>query len=316
MPKLFDRLLDASVYFSFDRSGYQRHARGFDPADLAVDLAGRRILVTGGNSGLGKAAAHQLGLLGAEVFILCRDAERGGRALADLNEVTGSSRHRLELVDMASPGSIHELAARLGDLPVDVLIHNAGSLLDERRITPEGFEMTWATHVLGPALLTRLLRRNLEAAAPSRVVIVTSGGMYPQRLDLTDLLWEKHPFDGVRAYANAKRAQVIATELWAEELRGSRIDVNAMHPGWADTPGVQKALPGFWNFTKDRLRSPREGADTLVWLAAAKRLQGQTGKLFFDRAEAATYVFPWTRESPAEREALRRLLDAAASSQG
>ena len=301
---MLDRLLDASIYFSFDRSGFLRHQKRFEPSDLEVDLSNKRILITGANSGLGRSAAHQLAALGAEVWLLCRSEERGRQALEDIRFATGNERVQLRLVDLADLASIRAFAEDLGETPVDVLIHNAGVLPLERRESVDGLELTWATNVVGLFLLTDLLRPNLRAAAPSRVVIVTSGGMYTQRLDLTDTPWQEREFDGVVAYAQTKRAEVILTEQWAERLREDGVTVNSMHPGWADTPGVRESLPKFWKFTKNRLRSPRQGSDTIVWLAACERIEDVTGKLFFDRREVDTHLLPGTRESEEDRERL------------
>ncbi|MDY7093699.1 MAG: SDR family NAD(P)-dependent oxidoreductase [Acidobacteriota bacterium] len=318
-PSLLDRVLDASIYFSFDASGYRRHARHFDAEDLQVDLTGRRVLITGANSGLGKVAALSLGQLGAEVWMLCRNRERGEAALADLNTATGRDDGRLELVDLSDLGSVRDLARRLGSTPVDVLVHNAGALVHRRTLVETQndteLELTWATHVVGPTLLTELLLPNLRAATEhngdgarggSRVVTVTSGGMYTERLNVGDLDWQKRRFDGVVAYAQAKRAQVVLTELWARRLADDGVTVNAMHPGWADTPGVREALPAFWRFTRKRLRSPRQGADTIVWLAAAEAAGKHSGELFFDRRVVSPYLLPGKRESEEERATLWR----------
>ena len=304
MFRALDRLLDASIFFSFDRSGFLRHREDFEAGDLEVDLTSKRILVTGANSGLGRSCAHSLAALGAEVGLLCRSRERGERALEDIRFATGNTRVFLELVDVSSLDSVRQLARRLGDAPVDVLIHNAGVLPPERRLTDDGLELTWATNVVGPFLLTELLLPSLRRSPAARVVNVTSGGMYTQRLDLEDVYWARKDFDGVVAYAQTKRAEVVLTEMWAERLRDDRIDVNSMHPGWADTPAVREALPRFWRLTKDRLRSPRQGADTMVWLAACESLQGETGKLFFDRREVEAHLLPGTRESDDDRRRL------------
>ena len=202
------------------------------------------------------------------------------------------------------------------------VIHNAGVLPDRRQLTTDGLELTWATNVVGPFLLTWLLLPSLSKGAKdgggegARVINVTSGGMYTQRLSLEDPGWQRcepppegrgKPFDGVVAYAQTKRAEVILTELWAERLGGTGITVNSMHPGWADTPAVRQALPRFHAFTRKRLRSPRQGADTMVWLAACRRIARTHGKLFFDRQEAPTHLLSFTRESDGERSALWQL---------
>lgn len=326
LKNLTDRALDTSVYFSFDRSGYERHAEDFDPSDLDVDLSGRRCLVTGANSGIGRSTALQLASLGAEVWLLCRNQQRGEEALDDLLLATQNDQLRLKLVDLASLESIRELAADVGDVPVDVLVHNAGVLPSERKITDDGFELTWATHVAGPFLLSWLLTPNLRAAAEekgeARMIWVSSGGMYTQRLDLSDIAWEERDYDGVVAYAQTKRAQVILAERWNRELAGTGVLVRSMHPGWAETPAVRNSLPRFWRFTKNRLRTPRQAADTVVWLAVAEAAgrgqdttDGPAGDevaneetFYFDREPAAQYPLPGTRESRETRDELWRLV--------
>ena len=299
--RLLDALLDGSIFFSFDRSGFVRHQRGFGPADLAVSMQGRACLVTGANSGLGLATARALAERGATVHMLCRDELRGADARREVAESTGNSRVQLHIVDISNLDEIRAFVERFRETRIDVLVHNAGVLPLEREWTPQGFELTVATHLLGPHLLTRLLRPRLEGG---RVVFVSSGGMYTQRLDLDVMLAADGDYDGVSAYAMTKRAQVVLSELWAAELRSSQTVVNAMHPGWAATPSVERSLPRFWRIMRKRLRTPEEGADTIVWLAVAREAGAETGKLWFDRRAVATHKVPWTRESHAEKKRL------------
>jgi dehydrogenase/reductase SDR family protein 12 len=242
--------------------------------------------------------------LGAEVMLLCRSRERGEQAASAIREQTGNPRVFAEVVDMSSLDSIREASARLSSGPVDVLVHNAGVLPDERIETGDGLESTFATHVAGPFLLTRQLRERLEESDDGRVIWVSSGGMYTRRLNLEDLAWAEREYDGVTAYAESKRAQVVLAELWSEELAGSSVVVNSMHPGWADTPAVEKSLPRFHRITQEILRTPAQGADTVVWLAACPRANQRSGRFFFDRTERRTHWFPFTRESAADRRAL------------
>lgn len=317
LKPLLDPLLDASIVFSFDRSGFERHARSFDPSDLQVDLRGRRVLVTGANAGLGRVATLHLALLGAEVWMLCRSRDRGEQALEDLRFASGSDSLHLELVDLSHRGSVRDFADRFGDRPIDVLIHNAGILPSERVLVDDGetprLESTWATNVVGQFLLTWRLTPNLIAASASdgahraRVIVVTSGGMYTQRLDLSNVSWAGRSFDGVVAYAQTKRAEMVLTEQWARRLGPRGVDVMAMHPGWADTGGVRDGLPGFHRVMGDRLRDARQGADTIVWLAAAEAVSGRGGELFFDRRPVPTHLLPGTRASAATRRRLWQL---------
>ena len=318
MARVLNRLLDGSIFFSFDRSGFERHHRRFRHEDLEVDLAGRSLLVTGANSGLGRATARALAALGGEVWMLCRSETRGRTAQQQIrDEIRGAAGHEaarkaagaepklhLELVDLADLGSIRRLAARFADRPVDVLVHNAGLLPLERQTTGDGLELTVALHLVGPLLLTRLLLPRLRRSPDARVLTVSSGGMYGVRLDVDEMLAPQVPYDGVKAYARTKRAQVVLNELLAERLAPAGIACNAMHPGWAATPGVERSLPRFQRLLGNRLRTSEQGADTIVWLAACRDAGFPTGRFWFDRRQVTTHLLPWTRERPAERRKL------------
>jgi NAD(P)-dependent dehydrogenase (short-subunit alcohol dehydrogenase family) len=305
------RVVDPLIVPSFDRTGFRIHALRFDPADLDVDLSGRRCLVTGANSGIGFETVRALADLGADVVLLCRNRERGEEAQQRICSETGNRRVSLELLDMSDLAAVREVGARLAQAPVDVLIHNAGVLPDSRVETRDGLELTFATHVAGPFLLTRLLEPRLRESSDARVIWVSSGGMYTRRLSPRDPNWEKRRerYDGVVAYAETKRAQVVLAELFAEALAGSSVVVNAMHPGWADTPAVRSSMPRFHRVMQALLRTPAEGADTVVWLAACPRARQWSGRFFFDREPRRTHLVPGTRESERERRALWELCE-------
>ncbi len=303
---IFDSVLDRSIVFSFDRSGFLRHARGFHPGDLDVDLAGRVCLVTGANSGIGRAAAMALAHRGADLWLLCRDRARGREVVTSIRRSTNNRRVHLEVVDVSHLAAVRAFAARFAPARVDVLIHNAGVLPATREETAEGLELTLATNVIGPFLLTHLLQPKLAAAGGARVIFVSSGGMYLQRLSLDDLQWTRRSFDGVAAYAQTKRMEVVLTELLARRWSRERIAVHAMHPGWADTPGVRTSIPRFWRLMRSRLRTAEQGADTLVWLAVAPAASLRSGRLWFDRAPAPTDLLPFTGERRRDRTRLWR----------
>lgn len=304
-----DALLDASILFSFDRTGYRRHARQFRPSDLQVDLHGRVCLITGANAGLGRAAALELACRGATLVMACRSVERGSEAVEAIRKISGNPRVRLEQVDLSSQRSVRALVARLPESRIDMLVHNAGLLPDEFELSPEGHELCFATHVLGPYLLTHLLESHLAESDDARVVFVSSGGMYTQRLSLRDLDWSEREYDGVVAYAQTKRMQVVLSELFAESLRPEGIAVNAMHPGWADTGGVQNSLPRFYRLMKPLLRTAEEGADTIVWLAASPAAARETGRFWMDRAPRTTHLLPNTVATEAKRRELWQLCE-------
>ena len=161
--------------------------------------------------------------------------------------------------------------------------------------------------VVGPfALIAGLLPR-LEATRGARVISVTSGGQYAQRLHLDDLQSTSEPWDGTRAYARAKRAQVTLIREWARRIAARDIAFVAMHPGWADTPGIAAALPGFHRLMGPILRTPAQGVDTMVWLAADEQARSLSGRLVLDRRARPFDRLPSTRVSPEDR---RRLWDA------
>jgi NAD(P)-dependent dehydrogenase (short-subunit alcohol dehydrogenase family) len=161
--------------------------------------------------------------------------------------------------------------------------------------------------LLSPWKLTESLLPLLQDhARAARVINVVSGGMYTQKLRCDELIMTADKYNGSMAYARAKRALTVLTELWAKAWAEHNIAVNSMHPGWADTPGVQTALPGFRRVTKRVLRSPAEGADTIVWLARATEADKVSGSLFLDREPRTTHLRNRTKERPAERA---RLLD-------
>jgi dehydrogenase/reductase SDR family member 12 len=303
-----DRLLDWTVLPGFSSIGWDVRGLASLPADPDGRLRGREVLVTGANSGIGAAAAEQFARLGARVHMVVRNRERGEAALARINETTGSDDLRLHECDLSSLESVRALAisiaAELGGAGIAALVHNAGVMTPERSTSVDGFELTLATHVLGPLLLTEALTPLLSEAAPAKVIFVTSGGMYTQRLDVDDLQLQRREFNGASFYAHAKRIQVILAEQLDARLEPHGITVHAMHPGWVDTPGVVDALPRFHSALGRILRTPAQGADTIVWLAASDQAAEHGGKLWMDRRIRSVHRVPWTHESAVDRARL------------
>jgi NAD(P)-dependent dehydrogenase (short-subunit alcohol dehydrogenase family) len=304
---LIDDLLEITVVGSFTRIGAAARRRLFGWSDPpAGALAGRTVLVTGPTSGLGTAATLEFAALGARVILVGRD-EGKLRALRDeLVEVNGDDRFPIVVADMGSLASVRTAAERIlsTEARLDVLVDNAGAIFPERTEGPDGIEATLAVLVVGPFVLVSSLLPLLRRTPGSRVIAVTSGGMYTQRLHLDDLEWRREPYSGPRAYARAKRAQVALVREWARRLGDTGISFAAMHPGWADTPGVSASLPGFYGAMGPLLRTPAEGADTIVWLASEADPDASSGRLFLDRRSRPFDRVPATRVSAADRRAL------------
>jgi NAD(P)-dependent dehydrogenase (short-subunit alcohol dehydrogenase family) len=297
---LLDTALDRAVVPGYSRIGYALRSRWWADDDPAPgSLRGRTALVTGATSGLGRATALGLGALGADVRLVVRNEERGHQVAAELAEQAPEGTFSVTRCDLSDLDDVRRACAELrADLDrVDVLVHNAGAMPATRTESPQGHELTMSLHVLGPVLMTELLRPRMSqaVAGDARAIMVTSGGMYGQRLRDDDPEYLDGEYSPTTAYARSKRAQVDLlprlAERWAPDLT-----VHATHPGWADTPGVVESLPRFHRVTGPLLRTAAEGADTTVWLAATQPPPA-SGHLWHDRRVRPPALLPSTHSS-------------------
>ena len=305
-----DQALEFAVVPSFTRIGYAVRSRldHWAPAG-GYDLTGRVVVITGATSGLGLAAAHTVAAGGAAVEIVARNEAKAIGVCQRLRAAGAPGGIGLAVADTGDLDAIRRVAGELAQRHegVDALVHAAGALDATHALSPQGIEHTVASQVVGPFLLTQLLVPLLRKGASARVVWVSSGGMYAEPLSVTRLEMDPGAYNGTRAYARAKRAQVTLAQMWADRLRADGIAVHAMHPGWADTPGVRRSLPAFHRITGPLLRSPAEGADTIVWLTAGDGPPVQTtGRFWLDRRPRPIHRLRSTRQSdtPAERQRL------------
>jgi len=248
-------------------------------------MAGRTVVVTGANTGIGKAAAGQLADLGARVVITARNRAKGEAALADLRSAHPQAVIELVDLDLADTASIERCAAEvLERCPrLDVLVNNAGLIVDTRSTTAQGFETTFGVNHLGPFLLTRRLLDRLLASAPARVVTVSSDAhrMAFRGLPWDDLMHERR-YNGWSAYGASKLANVLFTVALAGRLEGMGVTANALHPGVVRTEfGQDHDVHGVMSVLMRPARTlfltPEQGARTTTYLASSPDVAGRTG---------------------------------------
>jgi len=285
-------------------------SRGIDVTERFEEVAGEHIMVTGATGGIGKAATLRLAENGAIVHAVGRNPAKLAALVAE-----GGERIIPHQADLSSMASIASLASEYieSGFPLHALVNNVGVMSRERTVTDEGFELSYATNLLGQFLLIELLAPVLDASSPSRVVLVSSGGMYSQPLTVSNIQSVDGEYNGTDAYARTKRGQVVLAELLAARFADDHVYVNSTHPGWVDTEGVRTSLPTFRRITGPFLRDEAQGADTIVWLAAAEEAVGETGLFFHDRAARPTHRLKKTHTAEANREAFLAMLtkDAA-----
>jgi len=251
-------------------------------------MKGKRVLITGPTSGIGKEIAVQLAALGAELVLGCRDLKKGKGTAVEIANLTGSSKVQVMHIDTSSQKSILEFAREFRKKyhRLDVLINNAGG---NRGTLPkvdsvDGIELTFATNVLGYFLLTQEFLGLLKKSAPARIVNVAS--TYASDLDLDDLQFDRRPFESFKAYAQSKACNRMLTWALSRRLGGSGVTVNAMAPGLIAETGLYRNAPAE---LVNRLRqygagrTSAQGADTAVWLASSPGVEGISGKFFEDR---------------------------------
>ncbi len=250
-------------------------------------MGGKIVLITGGTSGIGKAAALALAEMGAEVVVTGRNEEKGRAAVEEIRRESGNEKVSLMLADLAVQAEVRRLAEEFQERHdrLDVLVNNAGVIQGQRTETPDGIETTLAINHLAPFLLTNLLLDLLEQSAPSRIITVSSDAQRWGKIDFDDLQSERR-YRAFPVYGMTKLANIMFTYELAERLRDTGVVVNCMHPGSVNTEfGKNNRSPFTLLFRafKPFMRSPEKGADTIVYLAASPDVEGMTGKYLSDR---------------------------------
>lgn len=222
----------------YTRKGYEVASKNFEPEDLNVSVVGRTFMITGANSGIGRAAAMAIAKKGGTVHMVCRNKDKAEEARADIVHESGNTEVHVHVLDLSETHEVWEFAEAFKKQHrfLNVLINNAGCMVHKRELNAEGLEKNFATNTMGVYILTQSLIPILQKSRDPRVITVSSGGMLVQKLQVDDLQSEKGYFDGVMVYAQNKRQQVVLTQQWAKA--NPVIHFSAMHPGWADTPGT------------------------------------------------------------------------------
>eukprot|EP00339_Tiarina_fusa_P026898 CAMPEP_0117000302 /NCGR_PEP_ID=MMETSP0472-20121206/2692_1 /TAXON_ID=693140 ORGANISM="Tiarina fusus, Strain LIS" /NCGR_SAMPLE_ID=MMETSP0472 /ASSEMBLY_ACC=CAM_ASM_000603 /LENGTH=340 /DNA_ID=CAMNT_0004699955 /DNA_START=143 /DNA_END=1165 /DNA_ORIENTATION=+ len=259
---------------------------GEEGAD-GYDFGGKVVVITGANSGLGKELATYAASKGAKLYMLCRSKERAEAARDEIVKLTSNEQVDILLADLAEMSQVKQVVADLQSKEdkVDVLVCNAGVLLNERKVSSEGNELTIASHLLGGSfLLSQLLLPQLKAAEGGRVVFVSSGGMYnykfPDWETATSAGDAEKSYDGQFAYTYAKRGQVLLAERNSRDI--PEVTWVSAHPGWTATPAVDMAYGDAKKYLEP-MRSTWEGAEGIAWLMSAKKDELQGGEFYLDR---------------------------------
>ncbi len=255
---------------------------------MASSLEGKVCIVTGSNKGIGYAAAHALAARGATVTLACRRPDAAEAARQAIGQATGNPNLSVMTLDLESLASVRQFASdfKATHDQLHVLVNNAGIYTSKRTLTSDGFERTWEVDYLSHFLLTNLLMEPLRRAAPSRVINVSSNGHQMGKIEFDNLNRETG-WSGIRAYGQAKLAQILFTKEFARRFAGTGVSAFAVHPGAVRTDwsrggtGMRFGARMAWPF----MLSPDRGADTIVWLASLGETDGWSGQYFTKRQQ-------------------------------
>jgi NAD(P)-dependent dehydrogenase (short-subunit alcohol dehydrogenase family) len=252
-----------------------------------ISMQGKVCLITGSSSGIGKVTARELARMGATVVMVCRNRAKGEVIRAEITQASGNAQVDLIVADLSDLSQVRRTASEFLQkyAQLHVLIHNAGAINGERKVTPDGLENTFATNYLASFLLTKLLLEVLKASAPARIVNVSSSGHTSGKIDFTDLQGTRR-YSFMNAYTQSKLAQIYFTYELADRLKGTGVTVNVLHPGLVAS-NFNSGTKGMAHFIGEVVYfftgiSVEKGAQTTLYLATSSEVEGVSGKYFAD----------------------------------
>jgi NAD(P)-dependent dehydrogenase (short-subunit alcohol dehydrogenase family) len=257
------------------------------------DIKEKVCMITGANSGIGKATAKELAKKGFKIVMVCRDKIRGEMARNEIIEYSGNNNVDLLIADLASIASVRNLAIEFNQKYefLHILINNAGTFNYKKRTTLDGYESTFAVDYLAHFLLTNLLLDTIKKSAPARIINVSSNIHKYFKINFKDLMSEKK-YASQKAYSNAKFALILFTYELAAQLNENRVTVNALHPGHAKTQmtkPTKKSSRFFLKLLSPIYRPPEKAAETSIYLASSPEVENITGKYFKDCKEVKSH---------------------------
>eukprot|EP00240_Pyramimonas_obovata_P005529 CAMPEP_0118953750 /NCGR_PEP_ID=MMETSP1169-20130426/57110_1 /TAXON_ID=36882 /ORGANISM="Pyramimonas obovata, Strain CCMP722" /LENGTH=328 /DNA_ID=CAMNT_0006901283 /DNA_START=81 /DNA_END=1064 /DNA_ORIENTATION=- len=303
----------------FTATGWEEASKAYKAGQLEnAELSSKVYLVTGANAGIGREVTEYLASKGGKVYMVCRDKERAEKAKDHIVERTSNKNVNVLLGDCGLQRDVRRIFEEFGrkEQRLDGLVCNAGALLDEKTLSKEGVEVTFATHLLyGCYLYTKLAIPFLEQSGDPRVVMVSSGGMYNTKFPKWEVATStsSHKYDGQLAYAYAKRGQVLLAEQWAKTYRN--IKFVTCHPGWTDTPGVAAAYGDKKKYLEP-MRSMYQGSEGISWLCATPGAELESGAFYLDRSPQRKHLSgmffsdgSFTKNTDAEVDAMMQKLE-------
>uniref|UniRef100_A0A8C1ZSM1 Flj13639 n=1 Tax=Cyprinus carpio TaxID=7962 RepID=A0A8C1ZSM1_CYPCA len=266
---------------------------------------------------LGHSVTSVVPLLQAgTIHMVCRNKDKAEEARAEIVKESGNKEIYVHILDLTETKKVWEFAESFKKKykTLNVLINNAGCMMTKREENDEGLEKSFASNSLAVYILIKSLIPLLEKSPEPRVITVSSGGMLVQKLRTGNLQSQRGRYDGTMVYAQNKRQQMVMTEQFAKAH--PNIHFSVMHPGWVDTPTIANAMPDFHSSMKERLRTPEQGADTVVWLAVSEAaVKNPSGRFFQDRQMVSAHLpLAWTHSSQLEDQKFMSVMEDLAKS--